>query len=187
MTILYFLLACMLALVVCSVRIGASVNYNILQNLGHVRLSIFYLPIFSRDISFYGKYLAVNKECKHALQIKIEIDKPSIQFAKDITKVIKSKIYLSAINMESHIGFNSRADITALVSGYVVSLFSIMQTTILSHDKAVLCNCTVKQNYADNELKLTINAVVYFSLYDIIWAIVVGIYKRRKYIYGQRY
>ena len=144
MTILYFLLACMLALVVCSVRIGASVNYNILQNLGHVRLSIFYLPIFSRDISFYGKYLAVNKECKHALQIKIEIDKPSIQFAKDITKVIKDIIKKYAYLSDIKIDFNTKEEV--LVSADLHRIEQVMYNLInnainhVGEDKTVTIN-----------------------------------------------
>ncbi|MBP5651622.1 MAG: hypothetical protein J6X00_03035 [Clostridia bacterium] len=115
------------------------------------------------------------------LHIKLNFKHNSFKYFKSVVEEIIGKIYLQRIELSSNVGVKENAYYTSLITGYNNTLFSSMQSYIKSRNLDVKLNFIINTNWFENRLSILSNAVVYISIYDIIWCVMYVLIKRRTY------
>lgn len=174
-----FIVINIVIVIISVIRIGVTFTYNLLNNIGHIKITIFGIPIFSKDITFYISPTNLNN--KNMLHIKLNFKHNSFKYFKSVVEEIIGKIYLQRIELSSNVGVKENAYYTSLITGYNNTLFSSMQSYIKSRNLDVKLNFIINTNWFENRLSILSNAVVYISIYDIIWCVMYVLIKRRTY------
>lgn len=177
-----FIVLNIVIVIISVIRIGASFTYNLLNNIGHIKITIFGIPIFSKDITFYISPSDLSN--KDVLHIKLNFKHNSFRYFKSVVEEIIGKIYLQKIELISYVGLKDNASSTSLITGYNGILFSGMQSYIKSRNLDVKLNFKINTDWFENRLSVLSNFIIYISIYDIIWCIIYALIKRRTY--GQR-
>ena len=181
MSVIWYILLIIILLLSMLLKIGIYATYNLLGNIGVVKISIFGIPIISKHITFYGNYFNISKEYADAIKIKIDFKSSSIKIIKDFMASFISKLYIQKLYLQSVIGIKSNAYFTAFAVGEISSVLCIMQSYIKALNKDIVVNNNVLPNYIENQATITLKTTIYVCLYDIVWAILVALHKRSLY------
>ena len=177
-----FIVLNIIIVVISTIRFGVTFTYNILSNIGHIKITIFGIPIFSKDITFYISPSNITN--KNVLHIKLNFKHNSFEYFKSVVEEIVGKIYLQKIQLISYVGIKENAYSTSLITGYNSVIYSGMQSYIKSLNLDTNLDFKINTNWLENNLSILANSTIYISIYDIIWCVLYALIKRRTY--GQR-
>lgn len=180
MSTLLIIVAVVIVVITITLNIGLNVKYDLLKNLGNVKISVFGITIFKVDVSLIAGYFNLIRKNKKTIQIKIKIDKDSFKFVNDISNNFKQKIYLSKIEFGALVCSKSAKNISEL-AGALYMLSGIVSSKIKASNIETSIDNKINIGYLDEQLKLKIKANILICLFDIIWAIVKAITQRRAY------
>lgn len=180
MSTLLIIVAVVIVIITVTLNIGLNVKYDLLKNIGNIKISVFGITVFKVDVSLIAGYFNLIRKNKKIIQIKINIDKDSFKFVNDISNNFKQKIYLSKIEFEAFVCSKSAKNISEL-AGLLYVITGVVGSKIKANNSETIIENKINIGYLNEQLKIGIKANVLICLFDIIWAISKAITQRRVY------
>lgn len=180
MNTLLIVVAVVVVVVTVSLNIGITIKYDLLKNLGEIKLSVFKIIVFKSEISLIAGYFNLIKKNKKVVQIKINLDKDSMKFVNDISNNFKQKIYLTKLDFSALICSKSPKTISEL-AGALYLITGVIGCKIKDSNNETAVSNNIKVGYLEEQFKLELSVAVLICLFDIIWTVVKSIVQRGLY------
>lgn len=180
MSTLLIIVAVVIVIITVTLNIGLNVKYDLLKNIGNIKISVFGITVFKIDVSLIAGYFNLIRKNKKIIQIKINIDEDSFKFVNDISNNFKQKIYLSKIEFKALVCSKSAKNISEL-AGLLYVITGVVGSKIKANNSETMIENKINIGYLNEQLKIGIKANVLICLFDIIWAISKAITQRRVY------
>ena len=149
-------------------------NMNIIINIKLYKIKILKIEVNLLNFSY-----RINKG--KIKRLKLLLNKQEKYLISQIKSNILNKLYYDKVYISSQINL-ARADITSIVIGILYDISNKLNCILLSYNEDIEF---YYQYYSDfNNIKNIINfdVKVYFTIFDMVYAIVLSFYKRGKYV-----
>lgn len=145
-----------------------------------VIVKLFGIKILKINISIFGLYIKINNS-KKIKALNIFLDKEQEYLILQMKKSIIDKLYFDKISFYSDLGFGNACNTTIAVS-YLDCLCYFIKNSL--NKKIKDCDIAFKNqvDFVYEKIYLNLNFKVYFTIFDLVFAIVMSFYKRGKYV-----
>ncbi len=169
-----------LLIIVLSVTLDISLNAKIDVVAGKIVavIKVFGIKIITIDFDIFGLYYKVNNS-KKLKKISDIFSKENNYFFGEIKKSILDKLFLSKIYVSTNFGM-PKAD-TIATSVALARAFGRGVSESL-REKDVLAKFEVIPNFASQNIILSLGINVHFTIFDMVFALIISFYKRGKYV-----
>ncbi len=143
-----------------------------------VEIRLYSIKIITIKLDIFGLFYEVNnsKKSKDILDI---FSKENNYFFKEIKKSILDKLYYGEINIDLVVGARVSSD-TAIIGGSIFQLFNAIDSILSSRD--IDFRYSINPDYLKYNLKLKADIRVYFTIFDMVFAVILSLYKRSRYV-----
>lgn len=151
--------------------------YDIQQNIGYIKIKLYFITIYKVKISLAGFYIDVIKK-KKLIKIKFDANDKYVRFINNFKERLKNKIFFinfenyNFISMEN--AFNLSMNIGVINTG-----FNLLSTIIYNNNPNIKL---VQENYFDFNSKTYqtyLQGKVMITLLDFIWSILLSIFIKK--------
>ncbi len=162
-------------LLILDIYIRVKVEYQVDQNLGHIRLYLFGIRVISFDFTLVLKHFKYSSKPKNVIRIKIDPTAKSVIFAKILFSNIRKKTVLRICRVDAVI--HSRDIMLGSVLGGLsnVILAPYMTTLKSRHIDADIFG-QVDVSYSEDNIKFAGDLAINITLFDIIVGLINTIY-----------
>ncbi len=150
---------------------------NLLDNKIYIIVRIWHIKILKIDIDIWGLYYRINNS-KKIKKLSDVFSKENNYFIAQIKKSLLDKLYLSSLSFGSSIGLGNAFATENCVN--LINLFCYDFSRLLSKDTDFLA--ITLPNYTYNNVVLTIDLNIHFTIFDIVFALILCFYKRSRYV-----
>jgi len=158
------------------VKIILDVNSNILN----IYVYLFRLRIVYIEISLVGLYYKINNS-KKIKKLKLVLTKEETYLIKQIKKSILDKLYYDDIVLQSKIGVGD-ADKTAIDIGLLNLICIFGGDYLQSKNRDTVLYYNNLPDFEQMNLYVDLEVKFYFTIFDLVFAIIMSFYKRGKYV-----
>ena len=145
-----------------------------------IKVKIYGLTILNIYISIIGLYIKINNS-KKLKTLNLVFNKDDEYLFLQMKKSIFDKLYFDKIAISSTLGFGN-----ASATAQSVSILDIICTKIQYHQKLNNNQCDFwfcnNADFVNNTIVFKGAIKVYFTIFDLIFAIISSFYKRGKYV-----
>lgn len=169
-----------LLIIVLSVTLDISFNAKIDVMAGKIYaiIKVFGIRIVTVDFDVLGLYYKVNNS-KKLKKISDIFSKENNYFFGEIKKSILDKLYLSKIRIESNVGLVQAGTIAKSVT-LSQALGNCIGESLYKKDVAF--ESSFLPDFAYQDIVVSVGMDVHFTIFDMVFAIIVSFYKRGKYV-----
>lgn len=185
MTTTYMIILLVIIAISITLNIKVKINYDITNNVGHIKISLFWLKIINFDIKFYGLFVNLYKRGKKIKTVQIKFDTPSIKFFNSLQKIFFKKIYIKQLEFYSIIGTNN-ACVDSIIAGGVNAVCGVCVVKLINRYQYLKYSYKSECDYINNNLQFMLCANLSISILDFIWSIFVTLYLRGVYVKDSR-
>ncbi len=174
-TIIFLLLfVCVLSILI---TIEVDMNVNVIKCVADIKIKIMHLKILKIEIGLYGLTLKLNgsKKVKSINLFKIKQENYII---KQIKTSVISKLYLEKLDVGFRLGLID-SKYTSQINGLLLLFNNMIAINNVNNDMDYCIH--VMPDYVNNCIALKGYAKIYLTLFDMIFAIVMSIYKGKQY------
>lgn len=155
-------------------------HFDLYENMLSIEILLFGIKVITIKLSLVGLYYQINNS-KKLKTISVIINNEQKYLLMQIKKSIIDKLYYDDIIFSSKIGLNDAKN-TALSVGtlnlacmYLANKFQNKNSdTILYYENEV--------SFEKKNFEIDLQLKVYFTIFDLIFAVVLSFYKRGKYV-----
>lgn len=186
MEITFFIILGFIIFFVVDIRISLILNYDIYENLGHIKIKLFGITFFTGEVSLTSEYFKMVHGKKKVIQINLfSINKETIRLIEDISDLFVKRINLVSLVLRCKL-YGDEPFRLAMTSGWIRVLFGLILTKVQAQYPYSCLNNSVESNFFGNEFSLALSGKIFINIYDFIWAIARSIYIRRFGNYGEK-
>ncbi len=160
------------------------IEFDMYGNFIKIKIYLFKFKFLEILISLIGLYIQINNS-KKLKTLKFVLDKEQEYLLVQIKKSILDKLYFDDIQFKSNVGLNNASNTTIFVSILNLICFNLSNKLILSHKDTRLYYYN-EANFISKIFKFNIEIKVYFTIFDLVFAIILSFYKRGKYVKKSR-
>ena len=144
-----------------------------------ISICVFGLKILTIKINILSLKYSINnsKKCK---RLKLIIDKREKFFLKQIKTSMIDKLYLDDVILQSRIGF-ADSNNTAITNGIMSIICNILSIILVKNRKSARFLYENNVDFNNKIIYFKFKIKVYFTVFDMIFAIIMSFYKRSKY------
>lgn len=183
---LFFIIFGIITLFVLDIRITTVINYDLYRNIGVIKVKLFWIVIFSGEISVTSEYFKLVHGKKKVIQINLlNINKETIKLFEDITSMFIKKINL----VDLYINFDLQSEnpfALSIISGNINILLGIIIAKVQSRFPYSNLEKNVFTCFLGNEFYFNVSGKIYINIYDFVWAVARAVYIRRFGNYGEK-
>lgn len=175
-----FVVLILIILITFTLDVGVKINYNILKNIGEVKLKLFGIKVFSGEISIIAGYFNFIRKNKKVIQIKVDLSDKNFRFVKDLSDNFKQRIYLKNFSSEFVVCSKSAKNVSVL-AGNLNVINGYVSSRLLADNSDTTISSVVLVGYLNEYLWAEITATIYVCIFDVVWAFLKAIWQRRVY------
>ncbi len=160
--------------------ITINVKFDLYGNYVCIQIKIYGIKILNIYISIIGLYIKINNS-KKLKTLNIIFNKEQEYLILQMKKSIFDKLYFDKIKVDTNIGLgNASNSVLAIMTlNCVCEKIEYLNTLNKSECDIYYNN---KANFVDDVVQLNTSIKVYFTIFDMIFAIILSFYKRGKYV-----
>ena len=166
-----------LSLMLC---IKISVNLDFGMNLLVIVIRIYGIKIVKIDIDIIGLYYRINKS-KKLKSLKLLLPKEQEYLIKQIKSSILDKLYYDRIIFKSSI-YCLDPYKTANTIGVLNTICNYINIAIYSKNNDTVFKYYNWGSFIEKENKISLDIKVYFTIFDMVFALIMSFYKRGQYV-----
>lgn len=160
--------------------IKIDITFDLYGNNIQIIIKIWNIRILKIYVSIVGLYIKINNN-KKLKTLNILFDKNQEYLILQMKKSIFDKLYFDKINLFSEIGV-----IDSSASVYAITILNLLCHKINSDKNIRLKNCDLCYkncvNFTQNIVYFKLQIKVLFTLFDLVFAIILSLYKKGKYV-----
>lgn len=176
--IIFLLIVIMLLSIMLTIKID--ITFDLYGNNIQIIIKIWNIKILKIYVSIVGLYIKINNS-KKLKTLNILFDKNQEYLIMQMKKSIFDKLYFDKINVSSEIGV-----IDSSTSVYVITIINLICHKINLDKKSRLKSCDLYYkncvNFTHNIVYFKLQIKVLFTLFDLVFAIIMSLYKKGKYV-----
>jgi len=165
-------------------EIKVTINFDLWANTLIIKIYLFNIRIIRIKIFIVGFYYQINNS-KKLKKLKFFLSKEDEYFLMQIKKSVIDKLYYDKVTLNGELGLKSASD-TAILSGIIYFISSIFENLLKAKNLDSDFYYSVKQNYTSRVLSFDFSAKVYFTIFDLVFAVIMSFYKRGRYAKERR-
>ena len=176
-TIIFFslLVLCLSAMLIFKIRLILDVNQNILL----IVIRLYGLKIITMRVSLIGLYYQINNSKKK--KTLAVFNKNDAYLIMQIKKSIIDKLYYDDIVLESSVGVASAKD-TAILIGISNAICNYIHNQIYLNNSDTNFVYNNLPSFCQSKVYINLQIKVYFTIFDLGFALLLSFYKRGKYV-----
>lgn len=172
-------------LIVLSLMLMFDIGFNFDSSTmkANIIIKMYKIKIIKIEINLLAFQYRINKgKYKH---LKILLQKEEKYFISQIKNNILNKLYYDLVSLDLNINILNPA-LTANVVGACNAICEIYHFVLKesNQDMEIFYNCS--SDFSGLLNKCTINVRVYFTVFDMVYAVVLSLYRRGKYVKEKR-
>lgn len=144
-----------------------------------VKVYIFNIRIIKLRISIWGLTYSINNN-KKIKSINLNFLEEETYFIKQIKDNILKKLYYDKIYFVTNLGFGNAGN-TTITSSVLNNFCCLIENMIKGNNKDTRFYYDNKCDFVKNSLQVYLELNVYFTIFDMIFAIIMSLYRRGKY------
>lgn len=171
-----------LLIVFLSVMLVFKINiiFDLYSNSIDITIKLFGIKLASISISLIGLYIQINNK-KKLKTLSVLFDKKSEYLAMEIKKNIVDKLYFDDISLFSKLGIvNSSSSVIFVSILNNICFFAKNKLKYSNKDLSFSYLNTV--DFLNNNIIFNLDLKVYFTLFDLLFSIILSFYRRNKYV-----
>lgn len=171
-----------LLIVFLSVMLVFKINiiFDLYSNSIDITIKLFGIKLVSISISLIGLYIQINNK-KKLKTLSVLFDKKSEYLAMEIKKNIVDKLYFDDISLFSKLGIvNSSSSVIFVSILNNICFFAKNKLKYSNKDLSFSYLNTV--DFLNNNIIFNLDLKVYFTLFDLLFSIILSFYRRNKYV-----
>lgn len=160
-------------------EIKVTVDFDLWANKLIIKIYLYGIRIIKIKIYIVGFYYQINNS-KKLKKIKLYLTKEDEFLIMQIKKSVIDKLYYDKLILDGTIGLKSASD-TAILSGVIYLICNVFRSILVikNTDSELVCN--IDQNYVNRAMEFKFSAKVYFTIFDLLFAVIMSFYKRGRY------
>ena len=163
------------------------INVRFVLDLNTMKIKIiiklFKLKILTIDVDLLLNRFKVNNGKYKRLKLMLNQDEKYL--ISQIKRNILNKLYYDTISADIIVNFINPSS-TALMVGIINKSFEFIKYYLLIHNADMDINIRCSCDFREFINKLSFNLTVYFTIFDMVYAIILSFYKRGKYVKEKR-
>lgn len=145
-----------------------------------IMIWIFKIKVLTINISIIGLYYQINNSKKFK-SLHLILNQEEKYFIKQIKSSIIDKLYFDDIILVTELGLMSASD-TAISIG-ILNMFCVnLANKLFAKNSDIRLYFNNTPDFEDMKLKIDLELKVYFTIFDLLFAIIMSVYKRGKYV-----
>lgn len=160
-------------------EIKVTVNFDLWANSLIIKVYLFNIRIIKLKIFIIGFYYQINNS-KKLKKLRLFLTKEDKYLIMQIKKSILDKLYYNKFVLVGKVGLKSASD-TAILSGIIYFLCSTIENIIKFKNSDSECLYNINQSYVKRSLEFFFSVNVFFTIFDLLFAIIMSFYKRGRY------
>jgi len=177
-TIIFLSLFLLLLNVMLSIEVYIKLDVN--SNSLIVTIKIFKLKIVTINIDIIGFHYSINNS-KKLKSLSLILPKEQEYLIKQIKSSILDKLYYDSIEFVSSIN-NSDPAQTANFVGLLNIICFILKNYFLTMNSDLKIEYLNTANFIEKNNEVSLKIKVYFTIFDMIFALIMSFYKRGRYV-----
>lgn len=160
-------------------EIKVDINFDLWANKLIIKIYLFNIRIIQIKVFIIGFYYQINNS-KKLKKLNLFLTKEEEYLIIQIKKSVIDKLYYDKLELSGDLGLKSASD-TAILSGIIYMLCSVFENILKLKNTDSEFEYSVSQNYVNRVIAFHFSAKVYFTIFDLIFAVILSFYKRGKY------
>ena len=171
-----------LLIVFLSIMLVFQINiiFDLYGNFIDITIRLFGIKLATISISLIGLYIQINNK-KKLKTLSVVFDKKNEYLAMEIKKNILDKLYFDDIRLFSRLGVvNSSSSVLFVSILNNICFFAKNKLKYSNKDLSFSYLNTV--DFLNENIIFNLNIKVYFTLFDLLFSIILSFYRRNKYV-----
>ncbi|HBO48852.1 MAG TPA: hypothetical protein DD614_03345 [Clostridiales bacterium] len=171
-----------LLIVFLSIMLVFQINiiFDLYGNFIDITIRLFGIKLATISISLIGLYIQINNK-KKLKTLSVVFDKNNEYLAMEIKKNILDKLYFDDIRLFSRLGVvNSSSSVLFVSILNNICFFAKNKLKYSNKDLSFSYLNTV--DFLNDNIIFNLNIKVYFTLFDLLFSIILSFYRRNKYV-----
>lgn len=171
-----------LLIVFLSIMLVFQINiiFDLYGNFIDITIKLFGIKLATISISLIGLYIQINNK-KKLKTLSVVFDKNNEYLAMEIKKNILDKLYFDDIRLFSRLGVvNSSSSVLFVSILNNICFFAKNKLKYSNKDLSFSYLNTV--DFLNDNIIFNLNIKVYFTLFDLLFSIILSFYRRNKYV-----
>ena len=171
-----------LLIVFLSIMLVFQINiiFDLYGNFIDITIRLFGIKLATISISLIGLYIQINNK-KKLKTLSVVFDKNNEYLAMEIKKNILDKLYFDDIRLFSRLGVvNSSSSVIFVSILNNICFFAKNKLKYSNKDLSFSYLNTV--DFLNDNIIFNLNIKVYFTLFDLLFSIILSFYRRNKYV-----
>ncbi len=171
-----------LLIVFLSVMLVFKINiiFDLYSNSIDITIKLFGIKLVSISISLIGLYIQINNK-KKLKTLSVLFDKKSEYLAMEIKKNIVDKLYFDDISLFSKLGIVNSSSSVIFVS-ILNNICFFAKNKLKYSNKDLSFSYLNTMDFLNNNIIFNLDLKVYFTLFDLLFSIILSFYRRNKYV-----
>lgn len=172
MNVYLVILSVVIIILTLRIRIDISLEYNLFNNIGTIKLKIFnFITIFNSKIAIIGDYLNFSREKAKVIKIKLDINDINIKFFNELSQYLKQKIY--PLHITSNVNLCLENPFAAAVlSNSIHLILSYVFYHLKAKNHEINISNKVTTGYRHNIIDFHFRFAFIITIYDLIWSLI---------------
>lgn len=182
---LFFIITSVVVIIISfNLHLSVVLNYDIIKNIGKLKIKLFGIPFFVSEISLIAGYFNIVRKNKKVLQIRIDFADKNFKFLSDVSEYFFKKLFIS--HMITDIDYSgSEACSTAIIGGYIMAIEGIVRSVAFSKMPDTTFKNDTRVNYGENKIVIGLKSGALITIFDFLWAVIRALVKRG--LYGKKF
>ncbi len=171
-----------LLIVFLSIMLVFQINiiFDLYGNFIDITIRLFGIKLATISISLIGLYIQINNK-KKLKTLSVVFDKNNEYLAMEIKKNILDKLYFDDIRLFSRLGVvNSSSSV--IFASILNNICFFAKNKLKYSNKDLSFSYLNTVDFLNDNIIFNLNIEVYFTLFDLLFSIILSFYRRNKYV-----
>lgn len=171
-----------LLIVFLSIMLVFQINiiFDLYGNFIDITIRLFGIKLATISISLIGLYIQINNK-KKLKTLSVVFDKNNEYLAMEIKKNILDKLYFDDIRLFSRLGVvNSSSSV--IFASILNNICFFAKNKLKYSNKDLSFSYLNTVDFLNDNIIFNLNINVYFTLFDLLFSIILSFYRRNKYV-----
>lgn len=171
-----------LLIVFLSIMLVFQINiiFDLYGNFIDITIRLFGIKLATISISLIGLYIQINNK-KKLKTLSVVFDKNNEYLAMEIKKNILDKLYFDDIRLFSRLGVVN-ASSSVLFASILNNICFFAKNKLKYSNKDLSFSYLNTVDFLNDNIIFNLNIKVYFTLFDLLFSIILSFYRRNKYV-----
>lgn len=183
MEVILIVLTILIFIITINLFINVSVNYDIVKNLGRIKIKLFFFTILDAEVSLIAGYFNFFRKNKKVIQIKIDLNDKNFKFIEYAGKFFLEKITLTDCYSEITLGLGDPS-LSSIACGYVTIINGLIKSYIYNTFDDVKVKNNVNVDFFNYSSEFRLNIQLFITIFDFVWSFIKAGIKRS--LYGKK-